>query len=180
MKQSGTKLVVGLTCLALAAGALSWWYHFGARHRATEFWGGVAAPLIARPSQVEVLELFESASDPRGDWSLRLDLGRPYGAAGIRELSQARGMVHLRHALMSDLNYQWNEVPQPQSIDWRWCLRFHDSQGEALVVLAEDLATIGLVVGGGEQVQVVSCRPMVDSLQHYFEDLGLISASTAP
>ncbi len=170
MKQSGTKLVVGLACLALAAGLVSWSYHYGTTHQSTRFWGREAAALIARPSEVEFLRL-ELAEDS----GQSLDLGRAYSVTKIREITNDRGMVHFRHALMTDGNYAWASEPEPGEIDWRWGMRFHDGQIQALVVLAEDLATIGLVDQG--RVRALSCQPMAETLQDYFDNVGLATAS---
>jgi len=175
MKPSGTKLVIGLACLALAAGLASWSYRYGATHESTRFWGSEAALLIARPSEVELfrLELADSAEPP----SQNLDLGRLYAATPLREISKERGMVHFRHALMTDGNYEWANEPEPSEIDWRWGMRFHDGQIQALVVLAEDFATIGLLDQG--RMKALSCQPMAETLRHYFGKVDLTSASTS-
>ncbi|MCA9229113.1 MAG: hypothetical protein KDA57_00565 [Planctomycetales bacterium] len=178
MKQSGTKLVLGLACLAVAAGVASWSYRYGATHRATQFWGGEVAPLIARPSQAEfsALRLADDA-EPAAD---TIDLGRLYVAEHPREITDLRGMVHFRHALMSDGNYLWTEQPAAQNVAWRWCLRFYDEEAQARIVLDAELATIGLVADAESgQLKVVSCRPMAETLQDYFGKLGLLPASTA-
>jgi len=182
MKQSGTKLVVGLAGLALAAGLASWSYQYEATHQSTRFWGRKASSLIARPSEVEFfrLELADAGADAGEDSSLKLDLGRPYLGRQTRKLTKERGMVHFRHALMTDGNYEWSSQPEPSEINWRWCLRFHDEQFQALVVLAEDLATIGLVEeGSSPPVRTLACQPMAETLRDYFQGVGLTTASTA-
>ncbi len=178
MKLSGTKLVVALACLALAMGVASWAYRYGATHRATQFWGGEAARLLAQPSQVEILGL--ELAGPGGASRLRFDLGRSYQARQIKDLTNARGMVHFRHVLMTDRSYVWTQRPEPQQILWRWCLRFHEEDRQVFVVLAEDLATIGYVLTeDSQQVRAISCQPMAATLQQYFgDDLGLLGAST--
>jgi len=174
MKQPGTKLVIGLAGLALAAGLTSWLYRYGATHQSTRFWGSEAASLIARPSEAEFFRL--ELADSVGESGKRLDLGRHYSTTLIREITQERGMVHFRHALMTDGNYEWASEPEPSKIDWRWGMRFHDKQTQALVVLAKDLATIGLVAEGG--VRALSCQPMAETLRDYFQNVNLVPAST--
>jgi hypothetical protein len=180
MGQSGTKLVILLVGLALIAGATSWWYRYESAHQATTYWGNEAARLIAQPAEVEAFDLSllgaESAL-PKG--AEVLDLGRKYQAGEPRTLTNARGMVHLRNALMSDRSYEWGTAVDPVEVDWRWCLRFFESSGEVRIVLSADLATLGRVVAGGvPPVKALSCRPLTESLQFYFVDLGLIDAST--
>lgn len=175
MKRSGTKLVLGLAGLALAAGLASWSYRYGATHESTQFWGREAASLIARPSEVEFFSL-ELADSAEGSGQ-SLDLGRPYLTTQLREITQQRGMVHFRHALMTDGNYDWASEPEPSKIDWRWGMKFHDEQTQALVVLAEDLATIGLV-NEGHIKKTLSCQPMAETLRDYFQNVNLVPAST--
>lgn len=173
MKQSGNKLVIGLACLALAAGLASWLYRYGATHLATQFWGREAALLIARPSEVELLQL-ELAGTAEDSEGVTLDLGRPYLATPVREIAKERGMVHFRHALMTDGNYVWDAPLEASEIDWRWGLRFYDGEIEATLLLAADLATIGLVNrDSSPQVQAISCQPMAKTLEGYFRSVDL-------
>ena len=189
MGQSGTKLVVFLVGLAVTAGVVSWWYRFEAAHQATMFWGAEASKLIALPAEVEVAELAlikeettageaEAAEVGEEDSTRQLELGRRYKLVKTKPLTNARGMVHLRHVLMSDGSYEWDSPVDPAQIDWKWCLRFFEANREALVVLSDDLAAIGRVVEEGEsQVEAYSCRPLTESLDVYFADLGLRDAS---
>lgn len=170
--------------MALAAGLASWTYRYAATHRSTQFWGHEAALLIARPSKIEFLrlELADSVEDfgeGSGEVPLQsFDLGRLYLATQVKEITQKRGMVHFRHALMSDGNYEWASRPDPSKINWRWAMRFHDGQMESLLVLAEDLATIGLVASGeSPQLKTLSCQPMAETLKDYFRNVGLTTAS---
>ena len=172
MRQSGTKLVIALLGLAVTAGALSWWYHYAATHRATRFWGPELAGLIARPSHVEV-RLLDTAVSPSQSQLLPITQGESI------DLSHARGMVHLRHALMTDRNYNWGESIDSSTVVWKWALRFlYDSQ-QGLVLLSDDLTAIGKYQSESAQLNAISCRPMADSLAFYFRDLGLLDASKA-
>ena len=168
MQRSGKRLVLALGLVALVSGGLSWWYHYAASHRATEFWGSELASLIARPSQVEVVRvenLDESAL--------------PQLFAGNRSinLTHARGMVHLRHALMSDRNFLWDQQVTPQEIPWQWCLRFTSGSGQGMVLLSADLAFVAKYQDARSRIQAVSCQPMAESLHYYFRDLNLVDAS---
>jgi len=180
MGQSGTKLVLILAGLALTAGVTSWLYRYEAAHQATTFWGVEAARLIAQPAEAEVFVLTVPGAEGIAEEGVELlDLGRKYQPGEAKGLTNARGMVHLRHALMSDGSYEWDAPVDPATVDWGWCLRFFDGEREVLVVLSEDLAVIGqVVVGGQTAVEAYSCRPLTESLQVYFTDLSLLDAST--
>ena len=172
MSQSGTKLVVALGGLALVLGAISWWYRFEAAHRATLYWGPQAAELILEPGQVEALALLPAIeSESEADNSLS-ELGGEYRVASRHDLTDARGTVHLRHALTSDRNYRWNHSAQAPA-SWRWALRFYDDDRQLVVLFTADLATLGHLPSNAPTVQSVSCAPMSETLQQYFTALGL-------
>ena len=173
MQHSGTKLVIALTSLALVLGATSWWYRYEAAHRATQFWGAVSARLIAESENLEALTFDPATADVVA--ALR---PRPMGKS--IDLSHARGQAHLRHALMSDRNYIWGELRDTAEIEWRWCLRFHESELQAYVVLSDDLTVIGKYEPSTDTrtahtLTALSCQPMTSSLAEYFRALGLLA-----
>ena len=169
MGQSGSKLVVTLGCLALALGAASWWYRFESAHRATQFWGSEAAALIVVPGQVEALILQPQNGRTEGEKLPQLD---DHLIVSQTDLSDARGLVHLRHALVTDTNYLWNETAIAP-VPWRWALRFQEADDSVLVLFSADLATLGKLTSDSPTVDVISCQPMAETLQQYFADLGL-------
>lgn len=162
MQNSGTKLVISLGALALLLGAVSWWYRYEAAHRASQFWGPEVSRLIAESEGFEA-QAWGPASGP--------------DAGESTDLSHARGQAHLRHALMSDRNYVWSELPNPEEITWHWGLRFYEGDREATVWLSEDLAVIGRSNSETEAIVAYSCQPMTASLEQYFQELGLVAKS---
>lgn len=172
MNQSGTKLVVALGMLALAFGVGSWWYRFESAHRTTQFWGPEGAELIVEPGQVIAFRLQPLIGEESEEEKLLPQLSGEYAVDSRFDLTKAPGLVHLRHALTSDSNYIWEEsAPAPST--WRWALQFGDADQPLLVLLTDDLATIGKLAGGSSSLAVISCRPMAETLQQYFQELGL-------
>lgn len=173
MGQSGTKLVVGLCGLALALGVIAWWYRFETAHRATQFWGSTAAELITESSHVLGLKLKLASGpvdrDPNGG-AVALS-SREYETPIRKDLTDARGMVHLRHALLSDSNYLWSEHPLAPD-KWRWMLKFSQGDRYVRVLLNEDFVILGKMVNSSS-IETVSCQPMAESLREYFRALGL-------
>ncbi len=172
MGQSGTKLVIAIGGLALALGAVSWWYRFESAHRATQFWGAEAAELIEEPSEVLGLKL-ESVPEENEvpeDAGIEFD-HRHYATLLQIDLTEARGMVHLRHALMTDSSYLWMKRPKVPST-WRWMLKFSQGDHYVLVLLSDDLATLGKSINSSP-IEVISCQPMAETLREYFAALGL-------
>ncbi len=164
MQQSGTKLVIVIVSMAFLLGVTSWWFRFEAAHRASQFWGPEASRLIAESENLEIIDLGP-------------DLGQGFAAqltAGVStDLSRARGQAHLRHALMSDRNYVWDEPLDAAVTEWRWGLRFHEGERETLVLLAKNLKEVGKPVSSSEVIAAFSCEPMTASLEQYFDALGL-------
>lgn len=155
---------------ALLLGACSWWYRYEAAHRASQFWGPVASRLIAQGEGFEALTL-----QPESDESLAAQV-----AAALAEptnLDHARGQAHLRHALMSDSNYFWDQPLESSEIEWKWVLRFYEGDQQVLALLTEDLKAIGKVDAAGERVAAFPCEPMTSSVEAYFVAIGLIEKS---
>ena len=162
MQNSGTKLVLGLLGVAWVLGMISWWYRYETAHRASQFWGPEASRLIAESEGFEVV------------------VGQGDGGETRTDLSKARGQAHVRHALLSDGNYVWDEPEDTGRIEWQWTLRFHEGGRQALVMLSKDLKTIGRCTNdrqasGHDAVAAVACEPMTASLQQYFAAIGLLA-----
>lgn len=177
LMQSGTKLVLGIFALALLAGVLSWWYRFEAAHRSTTFWGPHFAELVARPSDVTAFGL-KAATDDAGDDVLRI-LAKTYERLDSKDLTSAPGMVHLRNSILSDGNYRWDE-PVPDFLengdDWRWCLQFSGNERVATILFTKDFAELGRMNQRGDNVRMVDCQPMAETLREYFTEIGVFDA----
>ncbi len=166
MQRSGNKLVVVLCLLALAAGAVGWSYRYKAAHRAAEFWGPTAARLLRGPSMVHLFDVqvdLSGSSDGAG-------LGAAAFSAG-KDVSQARGLNHLRNALSLDLSFHWEEAVPAMPVDWAVGLRFSQGDEEATVLFSRDFRVLGKVIQAGEAIKMVSCVPVSDSLTTYFKSL---------
>jgi hypothetical protein len=176
MGQSGSKLVIAIGGLALALGAVSWWYRFETAHRATQFWGPEAAGLIEERSEVLGLkiELFPEGDKVTADAEIELE-HRNKAIMLQKDLTDARGMVHLRHALLTDSNYLWIKRPDAPP-RWRWALKFQQHDRYMFVLLSEDFATLGKSVDS-LPIKIISCQPMAAMLKEYFAGLGLREAS---
>jgi hypothetical protein len=171
MQNSGTKLVVVLLLLALGLGAISWWYRYEASHQASQFWGAEASHLIAES------EGFQARHQGVGLAAGEVVPGVP---GEVTDLSQARGQTHLRHALMSDRNYDWEALPdRAVTASWPWQLRFYQGDRETTVWLSGDFCWIAKRNPGSAALVARSCVPMADALHQYFQVLGLLARPEA-
>lgn len=151
---------------ALLLGTVSWWYRYGAAHRASQFWGATASRLLAESKGLEGvrIEPIDGKAVATGGWA---SLGE------ATDLSKVRGQAHLRHALLSDRNYVWSEPIDVESQQWSWCFRFFEGPFEALVLMSEDLRTIGKFEPTSGEITGYSCAPMAISLDSYLSSLKL-------
>ena len=172
MEGSGKKLVLLIAGVALVAGGTAWFYQYETTHRATKFWGPVAAPLIARPSQVEIWQFEPPVVGAEALWQSTA-LSEPM------DLSKVRGMVHLRRVLISDQNYLWDREIDPEGVTWRWRLELADERSSALIVLAEGFATVGLLDSKQQRLLAANCQPMAETIAEYFAAIGLLKAEEA-
>lgn len=167
MQNSGTKLVLALTGLALLLGVVSWWYRYETARRASQFWGPQASRLIAESEGFE---------------AIRIGSDGPIETQ-VTDLSEARGQAHLRHAFLSDSNYVWETQLNHAEIKWYWSLRFYEGKQQTDLLLSENLDVIGKSASESQPGVALSCEPMAASLKPYFDALGLLAkpadASTA-
>ena len=125
--------------LAMAAGSV--WYHYGQGRQCLEFWGQHDGELIRHAPMVELWVLGEpeepeqagEAADP-----LEID-GQPRRIVRRLDISQARGLVHARHALILDANYLWPPTDGREPVNVaRWTHALAFSRGSDRVVLMFD------------------------------------------
>ena len=91
----GTLLVIGLVLLGVAAAATGIWYQRGQTRKCLAFYGADAARQITAAPRVELLKLAGTDSPGR------------LLAVDRRDITDAKGLVHLRRGLVEDANFNW-------------------------------------------------------------------------
>lgn len=129
----GSFLVVGLLGLGLAAAGTGIWFQWQQTRRCLAFYGVETAGRVSRAPQVE-LWLLAHPSGSRHTGRLR--------ASQRLDISDAKGLVHLRRGLVEDANFAWaattSDEPQP------------DAAWDIALVFTQDAAT-----GGGRSLLAV-------------------------
>ncbi|HYO23402.1 MAG TPA: hypothetical protein VEQ85_00475 [Lacipirellulaceae bacterium] len=97
------------------------------------------------------------------------------------ELTGKPGLVHMRHALTYDANFDWAGATQeqlPARPDWSYALRFTGPRGALVVLAPADFTRIGRVADGGGAVDVVPCPQLGPVLLKYLQqpDVGALPA----
>ena len=115
----GNALVVGLLLLGIAAACTGIWFQRGQTRQCLAFYGAAAARRITTAPQVELLRLAKTDAPGR----LR--------AVERREISAAKGLVHLRRGLVEDANFRWHATDSAAlerlpAAAWDWAIVFSD------------------------------------------------------
>lgn len=127
----GRSLVVGLVLLGLAAAVTGIAYQRLQTRRCLDFYGPAAARLVASAPRVELLTLVPGGASGR------------LVATAVRDISAAKGLVHLRRGLVEDANFAWERAGDgrrlPESA-WDHAFVFSDpAEPAARVTLVIDL-----------------------------------------
>ncbi len=164
MQKSGNKLVLLMCALAAVAAAVGWWSRYASTHLAAEFWGPEAARLLRGPSQVELLKLEKEKG------------GRLAGqrVASHYDISKAKGLTHLRSALVEDRNFDWDQstTTKPRGCNpWAWGFRFHSENRSVTVLFSSDFFTLGKLPAGSKTITRIACPALVGPMTVYFQSL---------
>ncbi len=109
----GRSLVVGLVLLGLAAAATGIAYQRWQTRRCLDFYGPEVARLVASAPRVELLTLAPGAGPGR------------LVATMVRDVTNAKGLVHLRRGLVEDANFAWAQPAGAERLpDDAWDLAF--------------------------------------------------------
>lgn len=169
------KLIVGIAlALGICAGLAGYWWNYRVGHRAIEFWGQENARLIRLAPKVEYLELeFSHPFDGPSPTSIQKTLQTTQGLLLIKnvvDLSNARGLIHLRNAFLSDDQFEWPTfaMAPPDSSDQRGrvdAFRFQDPKtGVATTVLFNTYSKIAYEAKG---LELVTLGPLAKSLEQF-------------
>ncbi|MFM7206291.1 MAG: hypothetical protein ACKO4T_06460 [Planctomycetaceae bacterium] len=129
---------MGLIALAAAAAAFAIWFQWTQTRRCLAFFGPAVARRIQAAPRVEV-------------WILHAGSGQGRITAVSRhDVSAAPGLVHLRHGLVEDANYDWH-APGDGTPAWNVAVAFFDDDAAprpaALVAFDVDRGGAMTVVG---------------------------------
>jgi hypothetical protein len=91
----GTAIVIGLLLLGLVAAGTGIWYQRGQTRRCLDLYGAEAARHITAAPRVELVRLVSAGAAGR------------LAAVDRRDITSAKGLVHLRRGLVEDANFLW-------------------------------------------------------------------------
>ncbi len=154
MPSRGKLVILAMFLLALVMGGYAWWHQRQKGHRSHQFWGGPTALLIRHAAQVQLLWL-EPAGTETPARAERLEIGgQSLAVSGRHEISQARGLVHARYALIEDASFAWDAPRGGCENQWRFALRFVHQGQSATVAFDPDCSQL-LLVGDDRTIKLV-------------------------
>jgi hypothetical protein len=175
---AGKWIVIGVFGLALAGAVGSWLFRYYATHQAARFWGAKSAILIRDAPQVDFYYLVNGEAT-LNDADLLDELTQP-GVCGKVDVSQGRGIVHLRNALVEDRSFDWHTTPkEPPSAGWM--LRFSDPATKSETWIAfDDGGNFCRLLGTEPDAEIVSCEPIARGLQEVFNEFSAVPPIVPP
>jgi hypothetical protein len=120
---SGKLVIIAILGAAVAAAGFAWWRQYQEGRRALAYWGTEGARLIRTAPEVE-LQMLGGGSNGADGQSI----------AARRDVSQARGLVHARQALISDVSFLWNDKAATAPV-WEYAFLFRDGERDFTLLL---------------------------------------------
>lgn len=149
----GQLTIIGIFGLSLLAvvGSLAWRYH--ETRQVLDFWGAEAATLIAQAEQVKAkkLELVpDAATSPEDDDTMQID-GQMYLIVQTKDVSEAPGFTHARHALTLNRSFEW-DADDACAANWTYAMEFVQGERSAIVLIDPNCRFVRLLRDGKQAV----------------------------
>jgi hypothetical protein len=165
---SGKLVILGILAVALLAAGTSWWYRYNSTHRAAEFWGPDAA--LIRDADTVIVSTFSPTitmpptkfhNPAERDFSSRTQVKKV--------VTGARGLVHLRNALLMDRNFDWSPHSVDRDIPWKHSLVFFNgvTGHYAYLLFSPDFQFVTHI----KTNRIISCEPIAAGLLEMFTEL---------
>jgi hypothetical protein len=158
VRNSGKLLILGIVGLAIVLAGASWWFRYRATHEAAEFWGPRAVRLIRDAPRVVYRDLQTTPPDRKHD------------------VSSARGLTHLRNALLEDRSFEWPASNRPLATKASKMLEFgfeSDASSPPLrLYFSPDLCWVTDASADAGRPGAICCRPIAAGLGEMFGEFA--------
>lgn len=162
---SGKLVILIIAAAAFIAAGGAWWHQRQQGRRVLAYWGAGTALLIRRAEHVTLLTLKPTQTTGE-EPPVQSDLLQGYTIVDRHEISQARGLIHARQALISDPSYIWKSTPATNP-RWEFALRFNDDNEDTIV--AFDL-TRGYLQAKGRNSTLKLGPTLMNGLRQFFAE----------
>jgi len=150
MMNRGALTILAILILAASMASVAVWFQHRTGRQCLEIWGVEGANLIRHAKVVEALRLkpgddsstaaeTTEPDDANGESAGPVEVltvgDREVAVLGRVDISQARGLLHARHALIVDHNFDPQQKPPSSAPSWQYALRFQDGSREVILLL---------------------------------------------
>jgi hypothetical protein len=149
MQVSGKLITIGIFGVGLVAAVAAFFVQYNSRRQVREFWGPETAVLINRAPKVELLRLKSGLEDLEDGELLTID-GVAYQITERKDISKARGFVHVRDALIRDTGFEWDKDRGDCQADWQFAFQFNQDDDVEVLVFDFNCQRVRLMSGGQE------------------------------
>ncbi len=130
----GSLIVVVILLLGIAAATVAVFYQRTQTRRCLDFYGSEAAWRLAKAPRVELWQVAPTGQPAR------------LVATNRHDVTDAKGIVHLRRGLVEDAGFRWNAsgvVDRLPDAAWDYALVFSDPAGDGRTAVVVDLEAEG-------------------------------------
>lgn len=175
---SGKLVIIGIVAVALLGAGGSWWFRYSSTHEAAKFWGPETATLIRDASAVRFLAFSEPVTNQVAKFDSPTDPDFSDVPQATRDVTEARGLVHLRNALLESHNFNWPSVPTSSTTRWTRALVFTDKATgrDACVLFAPE----SKLVASTETNSTVSFEPISAGVAQMFGEFESLPTAEPP
>jgi len=153
---SGKWLIIGFVMVTLMDTTESWIFRYYATHRIAQFWGPTNSRLIRDAPQVTLSRVLYATQ---------------HSTVEKFDMSQARGLAHLRNALLENQSYDW---PAPETLHpgANWFLEFREPSDEQVTVAFTADCRFCWTTLEKEHSPTLSCEPIAAGLLQIFTEVA--------
>lgn len=166
----GKFVLLAIFGLGMAAAGGGWWYQHSLQRRPLDLWGHEAANLILNAGDVKLCR-FQPPTE--GTQSTVIEaVGAAFELLDCKDAAGIRGMLNLRHSLLSDYSFDWTDSAGGAQ-DWRYALRFRDDDHTATLLVSTDFHYALLVETGAK----ASIRPIARGVRDVIEQTSIATGT---
>jgi hypothetical protein len=164
---SGKPAILVLLALGLVAAVGATWYRAWVQRRPMELWGRLAAQLVLRAPEVELLELSATGTSTEPTHERLIYGGQRLTVVRRQDVSSEPDLLYVRRSLVNEASFDWSTSAADCQPVWKYALRFTDEgANQATVLLAPNCKLAQMAETGASQ----SIAPVMSGINRFIEE----------
>jgi hypothetical protein len=161
----GSYVIVAIVLIAVVAAAAPLAYRYFRSRDVLALWGPEAALLIHDEADEIWLDVVETAGTPGPEPSFDIQ-GRSYAVARRKNISQARGLLNARQALVENKSFLWGQARGDCQPRWEYALVFVAGEtGRKATIAVDTQCNRALLLETGAEIAL---QPRIAQALHDF------------